>query len=236
MKKLFLLLALTTVLLFACKHQIIYPDTTGTDTGGNNGGNNNNDSSGNGTVDTTVCFEGDVLPIFQTYCAKSGCHDAGTRAEGYVLNSYANIMRKGIVPGKPNNSELYNVIISGEMPPRGEPGLTKEQIAIIGQWIAEGAKNTTNCNTCDTSVYTYSGAVQPIMANNCIGCHSSTLASGGVDLSTYTGVKTVALNGKLIGTITHAAGFVPMPQGGNQLSDCNITQIQKWIDAGTLNN
>jgi hypothetical protein len=62
------------------------------------------------------------------------------------------------------------------------------------------------------------------------------LKNGGVDLSNYNGVATVAVSGTLIGTITHAPGFSAMPQGGNKLSDCEITQIQKWINSGALNN
>jgi mono/diheme cytochrome c family protein len=96
-----------------------------------------------------------------------------------------------------------------------------------------GASGTSNC---DTIVFTYSGAVKGIMQNNCVACHAGSLKNGGVDLSTYNGVKSAAVAGTLIGTISHASGYLPMPQGGDKLSDCNITQIQKWIDSGTLNN
>jgi len=229
MKKVLLLLSLATVLFFACKHQVYVPadgSGNGTDTTGNGGGSD---------TSSLVCFEAEVLPIFQSSCAKSGCHDAATKSEGYVLNSYKNIM-KGIDPGKPSNSKFYEVIINGEMPPAGEPALTVNQVAVIKQWILEGANNTTNCSGCDTTIFTYSGAVQSIMQDNCVACHSGTLQNGGVDLSNYTGVHAVAINGKLIGTVTHAAGFSAMPQGANKLSDCNITQIQKWIDAGAQNN
>jgi hypothetical protein len=49
-------------------------------------------------------------------------------------------------------------------------------------------------------------------------------------------VRTVALNGKLYGSIAHQAGFSPMPKNGAKLSDCEITQVQRWIAAGSLNN
>lgn len=232
MKKFALLFLVTAGLLFACKHQVINP------TDGNSGNGTDTTGINNGGSDTSslVCFEAEVLPIFQSSCAKSGCHDPSSHTEGYVLNSYKNIMKQGIVAGKPNNSKLFEVIVNGEMPPAGEPALSADQIAAIKQWIIEGAKNTTNCSGCDTSVYTYSGAVQLIMQNNCVACHSSSLKNGGVDLSTYAGVKAAALNGTLMGSVTHAGGFSPMPQGGSMLSDCNITQIQKWIDNGTPNN
>ncbi|MBG9375627.1 hypothetical protein I5907_05240 [Panacibacter sp. DH6] len=230
MKRISLLLIVAAGLFFACKHQVINPDGggdgNGSDTTGNNGGNG----------DTLVCFEADVLPIFQTSCAKSGCHDAATHEEGYVLDSYANIVKKGIDPGRPNDSKIFEEIVDGDMPPNGEPNLTNEQIATIRQWILEGAKNTNNCSSCDAAVFTYSAAIAPIMTTNCVACHSATLQNGGVNLSTYEGVKSAANSGALIGTVTHAAGFSPMPQGGNKLSDCNIAQIQQWIDDGMKNN
>jgi len=231
MKKLFLLLTIAAGLLFACKHQVINP-------GDNGGGGPDTTGNGGGGSDTSsvICFEAEVLPIFQSSCAQAGCHDPGTKEEGYVLNTYNNIMKKGIKPGDPNSSKLYEVIVDGEMPPAGYTKLTKEQIATIKQWILEGANNTTGCSGCDTAVFTYSGAVKGIMQNSCVACHSATLQNGGADLSTYSGVKSAAVAGTLTGTITHASGYSPMPQGGNKLSDCEITQIQKWIDSGTLNN
>lgn len=44
------------------------------------------------------------------------------------------------------------------------------------------------------------------------------------------------LNGKLYGSIAHTTGFAAMPQSGNKLSDCQIAQVKKWIDAGAPQN
>ena len=74
------------------------------------------------------------------------------------------------------------------------------------------------------------------MNTYCKGCHNPASLGGGIDLSTYDGVKTVALNGRLSGSINHLAGFVAMPQGGNKLQECQIKQIEKWIAGGALNN
>jgi hypothetical protein len=49
-------------------------------------------------------------------------------------------------------------------------------------------------------------------------------------------VYTLAFNGKLMGVISHAVGFKPMPNGGNKLPDCKIIQIRKWIEVGAPNN
>jgi mono/diheme cytochrome c family protein len=89
---------------------------------------------------------------------------------------------------------------------------------------------------CSPDEATYSGTIAPIISNSCLSCHSQSVASGGVVLSDYAGVKQQAQNGKLIGTITHSGGFSPMPQNAPQLSDCKINAIRSWIDSGALNN
>jgi ribosomal protein S16 len=189
------------------------------------------------TTGGTVCFESSVLPIFISSCARSGCHDAITREEGYVLDNYDNIVRKGIVPGKANESKLYKVLFeSGDdrMPP--DAPLSQAQKDSIAAWINQGAKNTVNCNcSCDPTKFTYAAIIQPIITNQCVGCHKPGSLSGNIDLSTYSLVKVQVDNGKLLGSVTHSVGYQPMPQG-TKLSECQITQIKNWINAGALNN
>ena len=187
-----------------------------------------------------VCFESEILPLFQSNCAKSGCHDAATHTEGLILDSYANIIRKDIVPGKADNSKLYRVLFEtgkDKMPPAPNADLTAAQKALIGKWINEGAKNTVNCNnTCDSNQFKYGANISIIINSYCTGCHSGTAASGNIDLSTYNTVKIQATNGRLVGAVTHAAGYSAMPKNASKLSDCQITQIKKWVAAGALNN
>ncbi|MCP2044407.1 hypothetical protein [Pontibacter sp. HSC-36F09] len=89
---------------------------------------------------------------------------------------------------------------------------------------------------CDTNTVTFSGSVAPILATNCYACHAVNIAEGGVVLSSYSGVKAKVDQGRLIGAITHAPGFVPMPQGAAKLSACDIEKIKKWVNDGALNN
>jgi hypothetical protein len=187
-----------------------------------------------------VCFEAEILPLFKSNCAKSGCHDAATHSEDLVLDSYTNIMRKDIVPGKADNSKIYRVLFENgkdKMPPPPNTDLTTAQKALIGKWINEGAKNTVNCNvTCDSTQFKYGATVSVIINTFCTGCHSGTAASGGIDLSNYANVKIQVTNGRLVGAVTHTAGYSPMPKDANKLNDCQITQIKKWVAAGAPNN
>jgi hypothetical protein len=199
---------------------------------------NNGEPSTPGCVSNgLVCFESSVLPIFISTCAITGCHDSKSRKEGYSLDNYNNIIKKGISPGNSANSKLYKVLFEtgeNQMPP-GAP-LSKAQKDSIAAWINQGAKNTVDCNcSCNTSEYTYAAIILPIITNQCVGCHKPSSLGGNIDLSTYSLVKAQATNGKLVGSITHAVGYSPMPQG-SKLGDCQITQIKNWIAAGTPNN
>jgi hypothetical protein len=91
---------------------------------------------------------------------------------------------------------------------------------------------------CDDTVVTFSSTVTSIL-HSCQTCHSNSNASssgGGVKLQNYADVVTLVNSGKLMGSIKHDNGYIAMPQGGGKLSDCEISQLQKWIDNKTPNN
>jgi uncharacterized membrane protein len=93
--------------------------------------------------------------------------------------------------------------------------------------------------TCDLTNVTFAVTVKPILQASCYSCHSNSNANssgGGIKLENYADVQTQAKNGKLMGTVKHASGYQAMPKGGGKLTDCEISQLQKWIDNGTLNN
>jgi hypothetical protein len=79
----------------------------------------------------------------------------------------------------------------------------------------------------------YAKDIAPIISTNCAGCHSTASNVSGILLDSYDGLKFWAQNGYLYGTISHAAGYKKMPDGGSKLSDCTIGTIKKWIDVGT---
>jgi len=91
-------------------------------------------------------------------------------------------------------------------------------------------------DTCGTIISTYSGGVAPLINTYCIKCHNATTTRAGINLSTYDGVKTVAGNGKLLGSIKQATGYKPMPPGTTKLTGCQIRQIEKWVQSGAANN
>jgi hypothetical protein len=88
----------------------------------------------------------DIRPILETKCYD--CH-RGSKVKGDLrLDNLADTLAggsddgAGITPGKPKESSIYHRIITDDedliMPPKGDP-LTKEEIALIEKWIAQGA-------------------------------------------------------------------------------------------------
>jgi len=91
---------------------------------------------------------------------------------------------------------------------------------------------------CDTANITYSGFIAPLMQQTCAisACHDNATASLDIVLDNYSGVREIALNGRMMGAITHTNGFYPMPKDGNQLDACTISKIRTWVNAGAPEN
>ena len=190
----------------------------------------------------SVYFANDVLPILLGSCAIIGCHDVQSHEEGVILVDYAKVISTGKVrPFKLSNSDLYEVIVSSNakkvMPPTGK--MPQSQIDIIAKWINQGAlnlscNNTSNCDTINT--VSFSAFVGPLMIRSCNGCHSKSIANGGVVLDSYAAVKKEVGKGRLYGSMAGLSGYISMPQGQAKINNCSISKIKKWIDEGAQNN
>lgn len=91
---------------------------------------------------------------------------------------------------------------------------------------------------CDTTGVTYSGFIAPLMQQSCAisTCHDNATASLDIVLDNYNGVREIAQNGRLTGSVTHSSGFYPMPKNGNKLDACTIDKIRAWVNAGAPEN
>jgi len=233
----------------SCKHEPDILPAQSTQSGsvngtGNNGGGGNG-GGGTGYINTcdsdTVYFQNTILPLFVSNCAMSNCHNATSHRDGIILDSYSNIIGTGhIQPYNVNYGHIYQAITTtsdeDRMPPSPSPALTSTQINQIATWINQGALNNYCFCGCDTVNVTFSGTIQPVLQNNCVGCHNNTSPGGNVILSAYSGVQAVALNGHLLGSVNHGAGYSPMPKNLAKLPDCEIAEIRIWIQNGAPNN
>ena len=222
--------------MFSCKHERLDNNSPGNQ--GNSGGGISNVTCS----PDTAYFQQQVLPIFISNCAMSGCHDATSREGGVNLSSYSSIMNTGgIRPFNPGSSKSWKKIIENNpgdrMPPAPKPALNQDQKDAIYKWIMQGATNNScQASACDSTNITFSGTIRNILNTKCNGCHSGTPPQGGIDLTAYINVKAKVNDGRLWGAINFLPGFSAMPKGGNKLSDCEIKQFKKWIDAGAPNN
>ncbi|HET6253986.1 MAG TPA: hypothetical protein VFE32_07925 [Puia sp.] len=89
---------------------------------------------------------------------------------------------------------------------------------------------------CDTTNVRYSTQIVAILQNNCYVCHRGAGASSGIDFSNYGAFKGWAQSGYVVGDITAAPGYTPMPYGLPPLSGCDINTIIAWIHQGMPNN
>src|SRR5262245_3419141 len=97
------------------------------------------------TAGTAVAADDDLgaraKEVFRAHCTE--CHGgAKARAGVKVLDRDALVKREKVVPGKPDDSVLYQLITATDestMPPTGRPRLTAEQSEVIRKWIAAGA-------------------------------------------------------------------------------------------------
>jgi hypothetical protein len=186
-------------------------------------------------------FQNSVLPVLQSNCALSGCHDLQTAESDVILSSYEEIIKSGeLVPGRASDSDLYELIIESDpddrMPPPPNTPLAQEQIVTIRDWINQGAKNNYCKEDCDSTKFTFAETIQPLINSHCKGCHNTKVMNGSVNLDNYHSVAAIANNGKLYGTISHSVGFIPMPFNSSKLSKCLIAQVRLWVESGSPNN
>jgi WD40 repeat protein/mono/diheme cytochrome c family protein len=95
-----------------------------------------------------VSYDKQVRPILQAHC--QGCHQPAKAGGAYVMTAFNSMLKGGesgmaaIVPGKPGESHLVELIMpqggKAEMP-QNKPPLADSEIALVSQWIAQGASD-----------------------------------------------------------------------------------------------
>lgn len=191
----------------------------------------------------SVYFALQILPILQSNCAMSGCHDTQSHKEGVILVDYATTRATGgIRLNNPSNSEIYKTLNDTDpeerMPPSPRGALTAAQKALILKWIQQGASDLSCDGTCDTLNVHFAASIQPIMTLQCTGCHSAVSPGGNIRLTNYAEIKAQVDNGKLWGSVSHAPGYVgmPYPAGSALMAPCKLDQIRIWIENGAPND
>ena len=142
-------------------------------------------------------FETDIEPILRSKCGK--CHNARIKRGDLDLSTFAGL-RDGGESGEPvvgesvDESTLWIMIDSGNMPPEGQPRVTDTERKLIHQWIVSGAKST---ELHSDEIQLTQHDVLPIVLLRCTACHGPRLKQGGVDLRTPASMKKGGKSGPL---------------------------------------
>jgi Planctomycete cytochrome C/WD domain, G-beta repeat len=91
-----------------------------------------------------ITYDDNVLPLLKEKCV--GCHNQDKKRGGVVLNNFTKVMEGGssgviVKPGDPDNSPLFQSMAHKREPfmPPSSPVLPDETVALVRQWIADGA-------------------------------------------------------------------------------------------------
>jgi len=77
----------------------------------------------------------------------------------------------------------------------------------------------------------YQESVAPIMSNHCIGCHSTSNASGSLSLDSFDSVVDGIMNGEVINRINmESSNPLFMPMGSEKLSQQQLEVIQNFSE------
>lgn len=178
-------------------------------------------------------YTSEALDILKINC--SSCHGS-TGGEGNVfgLDNISHMVQSGLIKvGDPNNSLIYNEIVSGGMPPSGP--LTLNDQTVIQNWIkAEQSPSSTTSSPSLNSSPTYGNATftyikKNILQVSCTACHSG--------FKTYSGtMKYVVAGNPTASTLYSEILNGNMPRAGLRVSPANLKLINDWIIAGAKNN
>lgn len=90
-----------------------------------------------------VSFANDIIPIFNSSCNSSGCHNSGGKAPELIgSKAYNSLINGGYInTGLPESSELYLWMNGEKGTPMPTSGINSDYNALVLAWIKQGALN-----------------------------------------------------------------------------------------------
>ncbi|MEK6772308.1 MAG: c-type cytochrome [Bdellovibrionota bacterium] len=179
-----------------------------------------------------------AMSILSSKCAR--CHNpAAAPSMGTDITDITNVdfllFKHLVIPGQPDSSDLILSIQEGRMPPDGSP-VTVSELDALTKWIQSGLVDESGTVTPPSGsaplTATFASLNSKIFTARCTGCHNAGNARGGVNLSTYNGVKASTANGVLYASVSNGS----MPQGGSRLTAEELARLNEWIKMGAPNN
>ena len=94
-------------------------------------------------ISRPVSFANDLIPLFNSSCNASGCHNAGGKSPDLSVENAYNALMNGsyINTGQPEASELFQWMTGKRGTPMPLSGSNKDYNALVLAWIRQGALN-----------------------------------------------------------------------------------------------
>jgi len=130
-------------------------------------------------------FEQQVQSLLKKKCGK--CHSDTVQKGELDLSSIIGVRRGGesgesVVAKSLEESLLWTLVDEGDMPPEGQPRLSKGELALIRQWIQAGSHSKNPLDPRNRQLTQHD--VLPIVLLRCTTCHGPQRQDGGLDLRT----------------------------------------------------
>jgi WD40 repeat protein len=193
---------------------------------------------------SAVSYHTQIVPILKRSC--QGCHHPGDPNGDLIVTTYADLKRGGmageaIIPGKPDNSLLIE-LISGDEPamPQNQEPLSAEEVKMFRRWILEGAHDDTPAEVDDMGEGEYpTYTVPPVVTAVAYSPDGSTLAVSGFREVLLYNTANFELKARLVGK-AHRIESLTYTTGGKVLgvaggSPAQFGEVQLWdTEANTL--
>jgi formylglycine-generating enzyme required for sulfatase activity len=201
-------------------------------------------------------FAKHIQPILESACVH--CHSEKNLKGDFNMETKELIIKggedgTGLVPGDPEKSPIYTLTLLGAddddvMPPKKEGLLSKTQIALLKDWIAQGAPWPEGVKLVQKPRVDFVKHIQPIFEQNCLSCHNPEKAKGDYIMSTAKEAIETGENGGNLAAFDSAKSAIytlatleaddddlmPPKKSGGPLSKAQLDLIKGWIDQGAV--
>jgi mono/diheme cytochrome c family protein len=196
-------------------------------------------------------FETDVQPILRAHCSR--CHAPTPHKAHLDLTNREGTFRGGesgpvVVPGKVEESPLYEVVHEKRMPPDKQGRLSESEIEIIRRWIKTGAPSiATQRRSPQTNVAAVTQHdIIPLMLRHCSACHGASRQEAGLRLTSRAAMLKGGKSGpslvpgrpdqSLMLKKIRSGQMPPFAQwmkvGVKPMGTADIERLAQWIAAG----
>ncbi len=131
-------------------------------------------------------FNKHIKPILEAACVH--CHSEKSSKGDLKMQTREECLKGGengtaLVPGDPAKSPLYTLIALAAddddvMPPKKEGILAATQVALIKDWVAQGAPWPEGVKLEQKPRIDFVKHIQPILEQNCVSCHNDEKSKG----------------------------------------------------------